>query len=238
MRVFISHVEQDEAFAEKLKASLIAQNIQASSVMDITPGESLTAQVYAAIEASDAVLPVISKASSSSLEMSRDISIALSEQLDDRRKRIIPIKVKNSASLPFFLKDTQGIDFSSRPFDVSMELLIGTLQSHPQQKINIEANQKLKIQSLHQQRSLLEAQKRLQDQKQLHRSSSLKQVAALGLIVALITGSVAILATSLETDSQSLKDIIALVTTVLTTLLGYFLGYHSGFSSASEENWL
>lgn len=116
MKVFISHSERDRDTAERLKAALEQNGIGIVSFDDLAPGDAINEHIVDAIENSDAVLVLISEASSKSPWVASEIALALSSKLRNN-KPIIPLLLERGVEVPFFLRNVLYLDFS-RPEDL------------------------------------------------------------------------------------------------------------------------
>ena len=121
-RVFISYAHQDQPVADRLRQALTQRGIKVWNAEGIPPGDDFFQAVHEQISASDAVLAIITPASSKSDWLERELAIAISRQFNEGRPRIIPVVVDRSARLPFFLRDYQWADLSdATDFNTSID---------------------------------------------------------------------------------------------------------------------
>lgn len=114
VRVFLSHAAADREFARRLREDLSAANIQVWDDEEILdPGDSIQAELAAAINSADAVLILISQAASRSPWMTRELAHALTTKVENPQLRIVPVLIEKGAELPFVLRDLVYVDLSS-----------------------------------------------------------------------------------------------------------------------------
>ena len=115
MKIFISHSHQDEEFVRRLADDLRKVGFQVWLDKDlIAPGEQWSEKINEALENSDVVLIIISRNTSKSGFQTSEIAFAIFSQQKHPSKRIIPVLIDKDAELPFFLRDIQYCDLSSK----------------------------------------------------------------------------------------------------------------------------
>jgi hypothetical protein len=110
-KVFISHNHQDKAFVRTLAADLIRHGVRPwVDEAEILPGESIVAKVSEALDTTEAVAIVLSRASVASEWVKREVNAALASMLSGRRIRLIPLVI-DDCDVPTLLRDVYWVDF-------------------------------------------------------------------------------------------------------------------------------
>lgn len=109
--IFISHSATDKAIARKLADQLR----DAGAVVwlddeELLPGDSIANEITKAIQASDAMLLLVSSDHSKKRWLSAEVATAMAQG-----KRILPVILNKSAELPLLLRDKLYLDLSITP---------------------------------------------------------------------------------------------------------------------------
>lgn len=131
MRVFLSHSYEDNDIAQKVRNYLVHHDLDVfDDKSDIATGSNLKASINQAISDSDAVLFFVSKNSEKSQWVQHEMSLAVSNRLNGKDVKLIPVVLDKHAEVPFFLKDYLYLDMSrSKDFESSMMKLIEGIKS-------------------------------------------------------------------------------------------------------------
>jgi hypothetical protein len=127
-QVFLSHSSKDKDFARKLKSELEAQGVPIwMDEVELKIGESLLGSIGQAATQADYLIIVLSPDSVSSEWVQRELSIALSQELEDRKVRVKPVLYRDCEIPPFLLDklriDFRGIDIHSEAFKKQVNVL-------------------------------------------------------------------------------------------------------------------
>ena len=131
MKVFISSTLEDGQLVAKLKKELSSYGMKVFTAQDgIAAGEQISTQIASAIQASDAVVVVISRRAEQNTGVSAEVSLALFEQSKGKVKTVIPVIIDKDAKIPILLKDVMAVDLSlPSSYQSSIAQLIAGLQS-------------------------------------------------------------------------------------------------------------
>lgn len=111
MKVFISYSKEDQRFADEVMETLDTHGISVfNAFRDIQAGESFPNIIQKAIHEADAVIVLVSRASSKSRWIQSELAFAISQRELPGSKLIIPIIVEPNVDIPFFLRDIQWLD--------------------------------------------------------------------------------------------------------------------------------
>src|SRR6266849_4140829 len=111
MSVFISYTHSDKQFAHKLAAQLVKHNAHVwVDTWELNVGDSILNKVQEAIQASSALLVVLSKASVASEWCKKELSAGLMRELDEKRVVVLPVLVED-CEIPVFLREKMYADF-------------------------------------------------------------------------------------------------------------------------------
>ena len=113
-RIFISHSHQDKPFVRRLATDLVQAEIDVwIDEVEIRVGESLVAKIQEGIESSDFIAAVLSRSSIGSSWVREELHMALTDQINGKRVRVLPIKI-DDCELPGFLRSRLYCDFSDQ----------------------------------------------------------------------------------------------------------------------------
>ena len=112
-KIFSSHNHRDKEFVRELAGYLRQYGIEAwVDEAEIKIGDSLIEKVGEAIKENAFVGVVISKNSTNSVWVQKELQIALQREITENRKVVLPILL-DQTELPIFLTDKLYADFSS-----------------------------------------------------------------------------------------------------------------------------
>jgi hypothetical protein len=111
MPIFISYSHGDKAFVNKLAANLVKHDAHVwVDTWELNVGDSILNRVQEAIQASSALLIVLSKASVASEWCKKELSAGLMRELDEKRVVVLPVLVED-CEIPVFLREKMYADF-------------------------------------------------------------------------------------------------------------------------------
>jgi hypothetical protein len=123
--IFLSHNHNDKPFVRRLADSLRAQGVRVwVDEAEIGVGDSLIEKIENAIDDMEYVGVVLSPESVDSQWVKREVRQALTDEIANRRVKVLPI-LFNNCKIPGFLRDKLYADF--RPgadFDVGVQALV------------------------------------------------------------------------------------------------------------------
>lgn len=145
MRVFLSHSFEDNDIAQKVRNYLVRHDLDVFDIKnDIATGSNLKASINQAISDSDAVIFFVSKNSEKSQWVQHEMSLAVSNRLNGKNVKLIPVVLDKNAEMPFFLKDYLYLDMSkSQDFDISMMKLIEGIKSERRTSVREDLEAKI-----------------------------------------------------------------------------------------------
>lgn len=109
---FISHSTRDKPFVRKLAADLVASGVKVwLDEQRILVGDSIPEKIAQGLAESDFFLIVVSKNSSSSEWVKKELSNALIHEIERRKVTVLPIKM-DDAEMPASIKDKLYADFT------------------------------------------------------------------------------------------------------------------------------
>jgi hypothetical protein len=111
--VFLSHNSEDKPFVRDLARYLTEHGFRVwLDEACLTPGVSLLSALADAVMAVDVVVAVLSKSAISSPWVTKELQIAMTQEVRNRRIKVIPI-LKEACDIPAFLSDKLYLDFTS-----------------------------------------------------------------------------------------------------------------------------
>jgi hypothetical protein len=111
MAAFVSYSHQDRSFVDKLAAHLVKNRARVwVDRWELNVGDSLITKVQGAIQAADALLVVLSRASVASEWCQKELSAGLVRELEEKRVVVLPILLED-CDIPLFLRDKLYADF-------------------------------------------------------------------------------------------------------------------------------
>lgn len=113
IRVFISYSHDDSNFALRLENALKARSIDVwIDSQEILPGDSLIKKIREGIDSSQYVCALISGTSIISPWVQNELDIAMTQQIENRKVKVIPLVLEENLTLPSFLVGKLYVDFS------------------------------------------------------------------------------------------------------------------------------
>lgn len=110
-RVFLSHSHNDKPFAQKLSQDLESHGVFVwIDEAEIQLGDSLIQKLSEGIDAVDFVAVLLSKASIDSPWVQKEVDIAMNQEIEGRRVKVLPLLLED-CELPGFLKGKLYADF-------------------------------------------------------------------------------------------------------------------------------
>jgi len=139
---FISYSHEDKEFARALYEGLRRRGVQPwIDDEGLLVGDSLAEKIGEAIGDNDFVIALLSKASAASSWCQKELSIALTDGINRRRVKILPVRL-DDARVPSFLADTKYVPADSRnperlaeELALAMERHLGMMTSDVQQSL-------------------------------------------------------------------------------------------------------
>lgn len=123
MAIFISYSYNDKDFVDKLAANLVKKKARVwIDRWELNVGDSIIDKIQEAIQESDALIVVISKASMTSDWCKKELSSGFLRELEEQRVVVLPVLLED-CDIPIFLRGKKYADFRN-DFD---EGLIQTL---------------------------------------------------------------------------------------------------------------
>ena len=105
MAVFVSYSHEDSAFVDTLVSHLVASKTNVwIDKWEIHVGDSLIRKVEEAIQKSDALVAVLSKASVQSEWCRKELTAGLVRELEERQVLVLPVLVED-CEVPLFVID-------------------------------------------------------------------------------------------------------------------------------------
>lgn len=223
MRVFISYLHADVLVAQKLKNYLVCHDIDVlDDKYSINTGSNLLVSINEAINRSDAVLFLISKDTDKSELAQQEISLAVTNKLNGRDIKLIPIVIEKNANIPFFLKDYIYLDMSDENgFEQAMSLLMKGLMI--EQTTSVEDEQAIKIQNIMFDRKALRLQSIEYENYKKIQSKQMTLFALLTILISALVVSIIFLGWFAKVEYSQLAWLIAFSIGVMVTMIGAFL---------------
>jgi formylglycine-generating enzyme required for sulfatase activity len=109
--IFLSHSHADKPFVRKLASDLTHSGVKVwLDEAEILIGDSLIEKISTGIETTAFVGAVLSTNSAGSSWVKKELEIALNEEIDGKRRRVLPILIED-CEIPSFLKGKLYADF-------------------------------------------------------------------------------------------------------------------------------
>lgn len=130
--IFLSHSSVDKPFVRKLAADIRRNGFYAwVDEAEIKLGDSLIEKIEDGIENTDYLGVIISSNSVKSEWVKREVRIALNQEINGKRIKVLPILLEK-VEIPPFLKDKKYADFTSEDkYKYSLQLILDRLSSLP-----------------------------------------------------------------------------------------------------------
>lgn len=223
MRVFLSHSNEDSDIARKVRNYLVHNGLNVfDDKNDITTGSNLTASINKAISSSDAVLFFVSKNSEKSQWVQHEMSLAVSNKLNGKDVKLIPLVLDKNAEIPFFLKDYLYLDISrSKDFESSMAKLIEGIKSEPTTSVREDLD--AKVADIEIEKAFLELKSIEHEEFKKFKTRQMFFVSMIVTLVSAIIVSVGLLGWAAKIDYSNFEWIIAFLAGVMASMLGSVL---------------
>lgn len=128
MAIFISYSHKDEAFVNKLAATLVKHKARVwVDKWELKVGDSLIQRIQEAIREASALIVVISKASVESEWCKKELSAGLVRELGEKRVVVFPV-LADDCEIPLFLQDKMYADFR-QDFEEGLRLTLEAIAS-------------------------------------------------------------------------------------------------------------
>ena len=223
MKVFISHTNEDAHIAKKIRNYLVHSDIEVfDDKADISMGANLASSINEAIDASDAVLFVISRSTDKSRWVHQEMSLAISNKLNGKSVKLIPIVVEKNSEIPFFLKDYIYLDISrGQDFEVGMSRLVEGLRS--EKKTSLHQDLEAKVTSIEIERELLKIKSLEHEEFRKFRSRQMFFIAMIATLVSSVVVSIGLLGWVAKIEYSNFEWIIAFLVGAMASMLGSLL---------------
>jgi hypothetical protein len=130
-RVFISYSRKDEWFADRLQGALSKRGVGVwIDKKEILVGDSLIQRIREGISTSQYICAVISNNSINSNWVQEELDLAMNQQIERGKVKVLPILIESKIELPSFLKGKLYVDFSNADFENCVEVLMRRLRSN------------------------------------------------------------------------------------------------------------
>ena len=130
-QVFLSHSHADKKLVRNLASKLKENKIKVwLDEAELKFGDSLIQRLRKAIDSVDLLLVVISKSSVASSWVEKEVEIAMNEEIDNKRIKVVPVVIED-VELPGFLKGKFFADFTtSYRRKKNLPKLVESLKAH------------------------------------------------------------------------------------------------------------
>jgi hypothetical protein len=123
MAIFISYSHADRTIVRKIAANLVEKNAHVwVDSWELNVGDSIVSRVQEAIQESDALLVVLSKASVASEWCKKELNAGLIRELEEKRVLVLPVLLED-CEIPIFLREKMYADFRKK-FSLGIKALI------------------------------------------------------------------------------------------------------------------
>lgn len=121
MRIFISHAHDDAELARELSKNLESQGFEVfDPAVELLPGDNWHLEIGKALEASQAMVVLISPEGARSTSVQGEIQYALgSEKFEGR---LIPVEVKPTRDVPWILRRFHWVRFQNDPAEAGYQV--------------------------------------------------------------------------------------------------------------------
>jgi hypothetical protein len=121
MQVFISHAYSDAGLARQISQSLETQGFQVfDPAVQLLPGDNWHLEIGKALEASQAMVVLISPAAALSSSVQGEIQYALGSE--NFEGRLIPVEVEPTQDFPWILRRFQWIQIKDDPAEAGHQV--------------------------------------------------------------------------------------------------------------------
>jgi hypothetical protein len=130
MKVFVSYASEDTTHARLLVDALKRRGIEVLEDAAIAAGASFATELHRMMEEADAFVLLISKSSTASPWVDREVATAATRATRDRRIRLMPVVLDKRAEIPPLLSRYQYIRFdNARDANRVADLILGGLSA-------------------------------------------------------------------------------------------------------------
>ncbi|MBN1996241.1 pentapeptide repeat-containing protein [candidate division KSB1 bacterium] len=113
-KIFISYSHADAVFAHKLENALLDNSIDVwIDRKEILVGDSLIDKIREGIDSSQYVCAILSNTSVESRWVQNELDLAMNDQIENQKVKVLPLVINKDVELPGFLKGKLYIDFSN-----------------------------------------------------------------------------------------------------------------------------
>ena len=122
--LFLSYSSKDRAFAKQLASDLKASSVKVwVDFWEIEVGDSIIERVSNAIQENDYIAIILSQHSCKSTWVTKELSLALTKELEEKRISVLPLLAKK-CEIPPMLRDKHYLNFVRNYRDALEELII------------------------------------------------------------------------------------------------------------------
>lgn len=126
MPIFISYSHENKEFVDQFGAQLALHGARVwIDRWELSVGDSLIDKVQSAIQGSDALIIVLSKASVESEWCKKELSSGLIRELEEKRVVVLPVLIEE-CKIPLFLRDKMYADFRKN-YDIGFETTLDAI---------------------------------------------------------------------------------------------------------------
>jgi hypothetical protein len=126
-KVFLSYAADDRDLARSLAADIAKAGYNVWSDLNVLPGDNFAAQAGEALDASDAMVVIVSPASAESEHVQREVEFAIGSERFARR--VIPVIAKPTKKMPWILERLQPVRSTSDPKEISRRVVAALEES-------------------------------------------------------------------------------------------------------------
>lgn len=140
--IFLSHNSKDKPFVRKLANSLRREGFYVwVDEAEIKLGDSLIAKIREGIDRVEYVGVVLSSNSINSEWVSKEIDIAMNQEIENKKIKVLPIMLEH-VDPPFFLKGKLYADFTcEKQYKTSLQMIIDRLSENPNKDEHFSENE-------------------------------------------------------------------------------------------------
>ena len=127
VQVFLSYASEDSEKARRIAEHLRSEGLEVwDAGTEILPGDNAGNAIGKALESSDAMVVLVSPASSKSSNVQHEIDFAL--QRKQYARRLIPVVVEPTEKMPWILRKLQLVDLGQEG-DAGLRKIVSSLKS-------------------------------------------------------------------------------------------------------------
>lgn len=117
LNVFISHSMKDQGVADEIRRHLALDDHKTFTATDVLAGEDWAAAISKALKKSEVMVVLLSPEAVQSPNVIHEIGFALGSE--KYKGRVLPVLVRPTEDVPWFLKTIQGVDVSNLSNEVA-----------------------------------------------------------------------------------------------------------------------